>query len=99
MSRGSRKHVLDWTSKPEFCEEILRLVAPVVVCIPARSKWMPRGYEAAAEARLETFGPKVLPGVQLWSSLRTWWLAHEQGANTPNWDIALSCEVEGRPGL
>jgi len=35
----------------------------------------------------------------VWPSLQTWWLAHEAGANTPNWDIALSCEVEGKPGL
>jgi hypothetical protein len=99
MSRGSRKHILDWTSKPEFCAELVQLVDPVDVRISASSSWMPRGHNAAKEARLETFGPAVLPDSNVWRGLRTWWLAHEQGANTPNWDIALSAEVEGKPGL
>lgn len=60
---------------------------------------MPSGYGAVQEARLETFGPMVLPKTAVWSKLRTWWLAHERGANTPNWDLAVGCEVEGAPGL
>lgn len=32
-------------------------------------------------------------------NLRKWWLVHERGANTPNWDIAAGCEIEGRTGL
>jgi len=99
MFRGSRKHVLDWTNRPEFCVELLRLVAPVDVRISARSVWMPRGYRAPDEARLETFGPQVLPNSEVWLGLRKWWLAHELGANTPNWDIAMGCEIEGRPGV
>ena len=35
----------------------------------------------------------------MWSPLRSWWLAHEGGANTPNWDIGAACEIEGTPGL
>jgi hypothetical protein len=99
MFRGSRKHVLDWTSKPEFCIELLRLVAPVDCHITSRSIWMPRGHGAPDEARLETFGPQILPESDVWTQLRKWWLAHERGANTPNWDIAVSCEIEGQPGL
>src|SRR5207248_1224998 len=99
MFRGSRKHVLDWTARPAFCEELLRLVAPVDVRISARSAWMPRGYLAPDEARLGTFGPMFLSDSAVWTTLRKWWLAHEQGANTPNWDIAMGCQVEGRPGL
>jgi hypothetical protein len=99
MFRGSRKHVLDWTARPEFCEELLALVAPVDVRISARSAWMPRGYRAPDEARLGTFGPLFLPDSAVWPTLRKWWLAHARRANTPNWDIAMGCEVEGRPGL
>jgi len=40
-----------------------------------------------------------LQNAETWSSLRTWWLTYERGANTPNWDLAAGCEVEGRPGL
>jgi len=99
MDRGSRKHVLDWTDQPGFCVELLQVVSPLVDArITARSRWMPRGYAAREEARLETFGPSVVPEAD-WTGLRRWWLAHERGANTPNWDIALACEIEGRPGL
>jgi len=91
--------VLDWTTKPQFCVELLRLVQPVDTRISAKSSWMPRGYDATEEARLETFGPTVLPQSNAWSALRSWWLAHERGANTPNWDLAVSCEIEGTPGL
>jgi hypothetical protein len=82
--RGSRKHILDWTSKPDFCVELLRLIQPVEARITARSSWMPRGYGATEEARLETFGPEALPKEGVWQTLRRWWLAHERGANTPN---------------
>jgi hypothetical protein len=98
MDRGSRKHVLDWTSRPEFCVDLLQLISPVEARITARSRWMPRGYDARQEARLETFGPLVMPDFD-WAGFRKWWLVHERGANTPNWDIALSCEIEERPGL
>jgi hypothetical protein len=99
MSRGSRKHVLDWTSRPTFCVELLKLAMPIKVRISAESVWMPRGHEAPEEARLESFGPRALPETHVWTNLRRWWLRHERGANTPNWDIALACEIEARPGL
>jgi hypothetical protein len=60
---------------------------------------VPKGASAPQEARLEQFGPKWLPGHPAWASLRSWWLAHERGANTPNWDIAVGCTIEQRPGL
>jgi len=91
--------VLDWTDRPAFSVELLQLVAPVDCRLSARSRWMPQGYRSPDEARLETFGPVALPDAQTWSGLRKWWLAHERGANTPNWDIAASCEIDGRPGL
>jgi hypothetical protein len=53
----------------------------------------------ADEAQLETFGPACLPKHPAWAQLTKWWLKHEGGANTPNWDIALSCELEGKSGL
>jgi hypothetical protein len=99
MFRGSRKHVLDWTDRPQFAVELLQLVAPVDCRLTARSQWMPQGYRSPDEARLETFGPRVLPETKTWANLRKWWLAHERGANTPNWDIAAACEIDGEPGL
>lgn len=99
MWRGSRKHVLDWTGRPEFCIELLQLVQPLDPRITSRSQWMPRGDAASEEARLETFGPHILPNREIWAQLRAWWLAHEAGANTPNWDIAMGCEIDGQTGL
>lgn len=99
MFRGSRKHVLDWTNRPEFSVELLQLVTPVDCRLTARSKWMPRGYRSPAEARLETFGPEIIPNPQTWTNLRKWWLVHERGSNTPNWDIAAGCEIEGKAGV
>jgi hypothetical protein len=99
MNRGSRKHVLDWTDRAEFPVELLQILLPVDCRISERSRWMPRGYRAPNEARLGTFGPEALPNPHTWLDLRSWWLAHERGANTPNWDIAVACEIEGTPGL
>lgn len=97
--RGSRKHVLDWTSQSTFAAELTALLSPVPIEIGADAQWMPRGAEYPAEARLERFGPAWLPDASLWLNLRGWWLRHHRGANTPNWDIAVGCKIEGRPGL
>lgn len=99
MFRGSRKHILDWTGRPEFGPELVTLVAPVDCRLTAASRWMPAGYPAPEEARLDRFGPEVLPDSSAWQALRTWWLVHGRGANTPNWDVAAVCEIENRTGL
>jgi hypothetical protein len=99
MFRGSRKHVLDWTDRPEFCIELLELVAPVPCRISAKSRWMPRGHRSPYEAQLETFGPTNLPELQIWPALANWWLTNQPGANPPKWDIAATCEIGGSAGL
>lgn len=97
--RGSRKHVLDWTSTPAFLDELFALVSPVACRRSPGSIWMPQGHTSGLEARLETFGPRAYPDHPAWLTLKDWWLVHPARANTPNWDIAVSCEIEGRPGL
>lgn len=99
MYRGSRKHVLDWTESRTFRHELADLLSPIPVTIRARDTWMPRGFDNPDEARLETFGPSWMPSHPAWRKLANWWLAHERGANTPNWDIAVGCAVDDRPGL
>ena len=89
MHRGSRKHVLDWVAQPEFTKDLVALVPSIPIEISADAKWMPRGPQEPAEARLETFGPAWMPSLPIWSDLRNWWLKHKRGANTPNWDIAV----------
>lgn len=98
MYRGSRKHVLDWTGRETFTEEFRELLGDLPVDFSG-AMFMPKGAEAPREARLEWFGPKWLPGHPAWAILRKWWLVYERGANTPNWDIAVGCHIEQRPGL
>ena len=98
MFRGSRKHVLDWTDRPEFPSELVALLPAVPIQL-SESQWLPRGFREPDEARLERFGPVWQPSNPAWRKLADWWLAHKQGANTPNWDIALGCTIENRPGL
>ncbi|BCG48195.1 hypothetical protein GEOBRER4_n3073 [Citrifermentans bremense] len=99
MYRGSRKHVLDWTEKASFLDELADLVSPAPVKFTRHRQYMPRGKALADEARLESFGPSWLPESDVWHKIQNWWLVHKAGANTPNWDIAATCEIEGRAGL
>lgn len=97
--RGSRKHVLDWTSTHDFLSSLEELVRPVEIKIGKDSRYMPSGPSSPKEARLETFGPKVYPEMKIWPKLRSRWLDHPAGANTPNWDVAVSCQIKGKPGF
>jgi hypothetical protein len=99
MYRGSRKHILDWTEQPDFIVQLLQTVQPVQVTLTEGSLWMPRGYRFPDEARLETFGPRFMAEDPAWQELRQWWLRHERGSNTPNWDLAIGCNIEDKPGL
>ena len=67
--------------------------------VRANDNVMPRGVREPREARLETFcGDGFMPR-ELGHSLRGWWLCHPRGANTPNWDLAATCKIEGWDGL
>jgi hypothetical protein len=98
-TRGSRRHLLDWVEAPTFINEINDLVAPAGARIDRSDAWGPNGWHDAREPRLETFGPRHLPEALDWSQLLRWWLVHSARANTPNWDLAATCTVEGRRGL
>ncbi len=99
MYRGSQKHVLDWTDRSTFLVELAQLLSPAPVRFSAKTMFMPQGSRAPDEARLERFGPKWSHSTEPWSDLESWWLKHTAGANTPNWDIAVGCLIEDRPGL
>jgi hypothetical protein len=98
--RGSRKHVLDWTSRESFSEELLALIHPVWDDNFVKPlAWMPRGYREPDEARIHRFGREVWPDHSAWPAIEDWWLTHKRGANTPNWDLVLAAEVSGQPAL
>ena len=97
--RGSRKHVLDWTERSTFLTELVDLLNPVPVQVDSNTAHMPRGYAAPDEARLERLGSDWIANPEARATLRTWWLKHSGGANTPNWDVAVACRLEDRQGL
>jgi len=99
MYRGSRKHVLDWTGSTSCLSEFADLIAPVPAVFGEKPLVMPLGKGSSNEARLESFGPLWLPESGAWRKLEDWWLVHKAHANTPNWDIVATCEIEERQGL
>jgi len=100
--RGSRKHVLEWTSHRDFAVEFEKLVGLPEFQTSTSPMWRPRGYDDPHEVRLERDGASLMPGGREgdpWKKLASWWLAHQRGANTPNWDLAVTCKLNGKPGL
>lgn len=63
------------------------------------TSFRPHGYKSPDEARLETFGPDCNSGSNAWLMLKKWWLDYPAGANTPNWDMAVYCLIDGKPGF
>jgi hypothetical protein len=98
--RGSRKHILDWTSlQPEtFLLSLNDLLHPSSAVVRLSDQWMPRGYDAPKEAKLgKTRAGFVDEGTR--RALVDWWLVHKRVANVPNWDLLATCSFRGQPGL
>lgn len=96
--RGSRLRCLLLTRQPagEFARLLTRLAQPFAV-VGAGDFWMPRGLLDPKEAKLGE-SPGFL-SVDHRKAVTDWWLAVPGRANTPNWDIASTCTVEGERGL
>jgi hypothetical protein len=97
--RGSRKHVIDWTGKASFLNDLRQTIGPLSLSIGGGFTCMPRGADSPKEARLEEFGPHWIPDLAAWTEIQSWWLRYRRRANTPNWDIAVGCQIDQRPGL
>lgn len=65
--------------------------------VSVEARWQPRGFLEGDEARLGEAAAFLTPHQR--EALSAWWLAVRERANTPNWDIVSTCQVEGRPGL
>jgi hypothetical protein len=96
--RGSRKHVLDWVEEPKFTAQFEAMLSPSGAR-PVIGTWRPLGYSSPDEAKLDSYGPNVLPNAIDWGAFADWWLVHKRAANTPNWDLVAKCDFSGRPGL
>ena len=59
---------------------------------------MPQGFDQTDEATLPEAVSLLPAGVRI--ELKRWWLAvASHTARTPNWDIASTCTIEGKPGI
>jgi hypothetical protein len=77
--------------------------------ISADDRWMPWGLPRQTDDGFWDLGPTLEAELGKTASFLTaneriamtrWWLAiHQEGARTPNWDIASTCTIDGRRGL
>ena len=66
--------------------------------VSADDCWMPEGFDQVEEAQLHR-ATKLLR-LQDCEALGDWWLSvRSEDSQTPSWDIASTCTVEGRRGL
>ena len=65
--------------------------------INARHHWMPHGTSDSREAKLGE-ASELLPQ-EVRETLSNWWLEVRDRANTPNWDIASTANINGTEGL
>ena len=106
--RGSRPRcvLLMDGEREEVAARLTKLVGLSNVEVSASDNWMPWGKPIqredgswdktpANEARLDKANCLVHPEIR--NQLQNWWLLH--GGNTPNWDIASTCHINGKRGL
>jgi hypothetical protein len=96
--KGSRLRCLIATSLAD-CDVAAffnQLVQPHAL-VSAKDTWQPRGLLEGDEARLGEAAAFLTADQR--EALTDWWLAVRERANTPNWDIVSTCQVDGRQGL
>jgi len=97
--RGSkpRCHLLTHGSPDAVATRLAVLVSPFANVTPS-DHWMPLGFDDISEATLPE-AERLLPA-EVRLELKRWWLAvPSRKAMTPNWDIASTCTIEGKPGM
>lgn len=96
---GSTLRFLMLTSgyREQVASTLTRLVAPWGIVDPLDDRWMPLGFPDPKEAKLGESGQLLPPGVR--SQLTEWWLKVPKNANTPNWDLASTCTINGHRGI
>lgn len=58
---------------------------------------IPKGYADPKEMELRDFGPKYVPELIDWSTIRKWW--PDYPAKSPQWDLLITCTIDNRKGL
>ena len=84
--------------REEVAVRLSELVDLPDVLVSPTDTWMPRGKSAPTEAQLDK-ADGLLPH-EIQQELGQWWLAVGVGkTKTPVWDIASTCNIEGKRGL
>lgn len=97
--RGSkpRCHLLTHGSPDAAAARLTALAAPHAN-VSACDRWMPEGFYYTHEATLPE-AERLLPA-DVRRELKRWWLAAPTPTTqTPNWDIASTCTIEGKAGI
>ena len=99
LVRGSQQRCQTLTGLPraQVAALLTDLARPSGALVTPADQWLPIGPGTPLEARLDREPDFVTTEIR--EALLTWWLVVRRGANTPNWDIASTCQVEGRRGL
>ena len=112
-SRPSCVLLVDGNGK-EVADRLTQLVGRQdEVIIDHSDRWMPYGKPVwkdgswdntpSKEAKLDDLASLLPRNIkrqqEIKEQLRCWWLAAKGRANTPNWDIASTCTIKGKPGL
>jgi hypothetical protein len=99
FTRGSRQRLLDWVrgGDAEFRESLNRLLQPSGAVLGQGEQWMPN-HASSDEAQLATIGIGFLPDT-VRIAVRDWWLVNLRMANTPSWDLVVTCQFDDRRGL
>ena len=97
--RGSKPRCHLMTHGPaKQCANRLEALAAPFAQVFTSDRWMPRGFDDVEEAQLDKATRLLDPNLR--TELAAWWLAPaSRQAMTPNFDIATTCMIEGRPGL
>ncbi len=100
--RGSkpRCHILTVGTRAQVAARLSALTGNQAVVDPSDS-WMPEGFVNVKEAELDKAAEfdAVISACHR-AALRAWWLGSPSiPAQTPTWDIASTCTIDGRPGM
>ena len=97
--RGSkaRCHLLTDGPREKIAALLTTFAQPWATVAPTDA-WLPNGFIDHTEAQLGRAAG--LLGGDVRSQIESWWLAlRSSRAQTPNWDLASTCEIDGRKGL
>ena len=104
LKRNARKgskprcHLLTHGAPEQVAWRLTKLIDRLAV-VTASDKWMPEGFVELDEAQLHK-AHCLLDVNRYGKELQSWWLAvTRSNPATPNWDIASTCTIDGKPGL